>query len=672
MTPDDPDDPWTTLMTSWAKLPHVRPYRRPSLRWETQLCLVMRASVTNTALITFALALRRYRLSTLKGELELQNLVDKMLSIARIMSRVPTVNFRHVVAFFEYEATHVHLLLTSGTFAIWVSKTTVKLTLAFYALVGLYCVVRSWRLVPIPLLLVFVTSYGWIPVITSLSELLLGRLSFKTRQAAREAVQITFWVAMLRGLLVLAQGNLLAAVYGDYQAALFTYRSYFMVGDALDTLAEMLTFNFDGFFDFSVETEATMLSIVVWGVELVAVVGTSAPSRFQELMYRIARSISPRLGEAYRSAEQRATWVSGKFSDGLKGKKKKKKKKKQWDWKLHARLAGARLKPPKDQYEAWHAKVRDALANVEEELDPEYEAERPCTWCTHKDGRKRSKEDAWDEVQPNYPDGNEQAPLEKTKVADGRITDEAVQYLLWDERWPAWLENRDRQKRVPEPMAVPRYYKNRLPNGAPWERPDAILRFCEDQWNRRMGGKLGGRLVVTRIARVCQILDHSHPDDQLVDQGSVRSLSALSTDGGVPIAEAAQMLLSCMSDKSTEDRKQKAYEDRLDEIRERLYKLGLRKRPAGPARKLQQHHELLAQLSHKQMSEAVAPVGANLFSKRHSKVVPVASDANQLASCHSEVVPVALDGNEAEVDAPTMIDCTDGAGGGAVQESSAS
>ena len=111
----------------------------------------------------------------------------------------------------------------------------------------MYCVVRAWRLIPIPVVLIIFTSFGWQPVVTSMSELLLGRLPFKARKEAKTAVRITFWVSMLRGLLVLAHSALLAAVYGDRLAAQYTYRSYFMVGDSLETLTEMISFNFNGF-----------------------------------------------------------------------------------------------------------------------------------------------------------------------------------------------------------------------------------------------------------------------------------------------------------------------------------------------------------------------------------------------------------------------------------------
>jgi len=435
---------------------------KPESTWETQLCLVMRASVTNTALITFALALRRYRSSTLNGESELKILVDKMLSIGKIMSRVPSTNFKHVVKFFEYEAGQIKDQLVGGGFAIWVSKTTVRLTMTFYALVGLFCVIRSWRLLPIPMLLITVTSFGWLPVVTNLSELLLGRLSFKVREQAKEAVRVTFWVSMLRGLLVLAQGNLIAAVYGDYEAAMFTYHSYFMVGDALETLAETLTFNFEGFFDFSVETEATMLSIVVWMVELVAIVGTAAPSRFAELVYRIARSISPWLGDKVQTAEkihQKVSQSSAALTELAKAQAIKKKdtclskcfkKKKEWNWKRYARLEGAQLEQPKIEFEAWHAKIKDGLERIESELDPDCENERPCTWCMYgPNWERRSKEQAWQDVLPNYPNGNELAPLRRAKAEDGLITDAALQYLLWNERWPAWCEDRDMKKVSP-------------------------------------------------------------------------------------------------------------------------------------------------------------------------------------------------------------------------------
>jgi len=561
---------------------------KPESTWETKLCLVLRASVTNTALITFALALRRYRSSTLKGETELKVLIDKMLSIGKIMSRVPSTNFKHVVKFFEYEAGQIKDQLVGGSYAIWVSKTTVHLTLYFYALTGLFCVIRSWRLLPIPMLLMTVTSLGWLPVVTSLSELLLGRLSFKTREQAKEAVRVTFWVSMLRGLLVLAQGNLLAAVYGDYEAAMFTYHSYFMVGDALETLAETLTFNLKGFFDFSVETEATMLSIVVWVVELVAIVGTAAPSRFAELVYRIARSISPRLGAKVQKAEQlhrQVTGLTASYADMVKAKANKKdswvrklpcfKKKKEWNWKRYARLEGARLEQPKTEFEAWHTKVTNALEQLESELDPDYESERPCTWCMYgPNWERRSKEQAWQDILPNYPNGNELAPLRKAKAEDGPMTDAALQYLLWNERWPAWCEDRDMKKREPEPMAAPKCAINGK------ERPDVILRWCEEAWSGPMGGKLGGRLIVPRIARVCQILDRADPNDEVVDESNVRSLSALSSDTGVPLPEAAQLLLACMSEKGAEHRKQKTYEGRLDDIRGRLYALGIRKNPA--------------------------------------------------------------------------------------------
>jgi len=563
---------------------------KPESTWETQLCLVMRASVTNTALITFALALRRYRSSTLKGESELKILVDKMLSIGKIMSRVPSTNFKHVVKFFEYEAGQIKDQLVGGGFAIWVSKTTVRLTMTFYALVGLFCVIRSWRLLPIPMLLITVTSFGWLPVVTNLSELLLGRLSFKVREQAKEAVRVTFWVSMLRGLLVLAQGNLIAAVYGDYEAAMFTYHSYFMVGDALETLAETLTFNFEGFFDFSVETEATMLSIVVWVVELVAIVGTAAPSRFAELVYRIARSISPWLGDKVQTAEkihQKVSQSSAALTELAKAQAIKKKdtclskcfkKKKEWNWKRYARLEGAQLEQPKIEFEAWHAKIKDGLERIESELDPDCENERPCTWCMYgPNWERRSKEQAWQDVLPNYPNGNELAPLRRAKAEDGLITDAALQYLLWNERWPAWCEDRDMKKREPEPMAAPKCAINGK------ERPDVILRWCEEAWSGPMGGKLGGRLIVPRIALVCQILDRADPNDETVIESNVRSLSALDSGTGVPIAEAAKLLLACMSEKGAESRKQKTYEGRLDDIRGRLYALGIREDPRASA-----------------------------------------------------------------------------------------
>jgi len=379
-------------------------------------------------------------------------------------------------------------------------------------------------------------------------------------------------------------------VYGDYEAAMFTYHSYFMVGDALETLAETLTFNFEGFFDFSVETEATMLSIVVWVVELVAIVGTAAPSRFAELVYRIARSISPWLGDKVQTAEkihQKVSQSSAALTELAKAQAIKKKdtclskcfkKKKEWNWKRYARLEGAQLEQPKIEFEAWHAKIKDGLERIESELDPDCENERPCTWCMYgPNWERRSKEQAWQDVLPNYPNGNELAPLRRAKAEDGLITDAALQYLLWNERWPAWCEDRDMKKREPEPMAAPKCAINGK------ERPDVILRWCEEAWSGPMGGKLGGRLIVPRIALVCQILDRADPNDETVIESNVRSLSALDSGTGVPIAEAAKLLLACMSEKGAESRKQKTYEGRLDDIRGRLYALGIREDPRASA-----------------------------------------------------------------------------------------
>lgn len=98
-----------------------------------------------------------------------------------------------------------------------------------------------------------------------------------------------------------------------------------------------------------------------------------------------------------------------------------------------------------------------------------------------------------------------------------------------------------------------------------------------------MGGKLGGRLIVPRIALVCQILDRADPNDETVIESNVRSLSALDSGTGVPIAEAAKLLLACMSEKGAESRKQKTYEGRLDDIRGRLYALGIREDPRASA-----------------------------------------------------------------------------------------
>ena len=99
---------------------------KPESTWETTLTLLMRASVTNTALITFALSLKRYRLVTQDGEKELKDLVQKMLTTARVMSQVESPNFQAVRTYLEYEAVEIEGMLKSAWLTIFISRSFVR------------------------------------------------------------------------------------------------------------------------------------------------------------------------------------------------------------------------------------------------------------------------------------------------------------------------------------------------------------------------------------------------------------------------------------------------------------------------------------------------------------------------------------------------------------------
>ena len=75
------------------------------------------------------------------------------------------------------------------------------------------------------------------------------------------------------------------------------------------------------------------------------------------------------------------------------------------------------------------------------------------------------------------------------------------------------------------------------------EERGGMMRFLENEWGRYFGGKLEGRLLLTRVQRVCEVLDKD---------GEPGGLAAVG--GDVPIPTAAKLLLSALSDTVREAR----------------------------------------------------------------------------------------------------------------------
>ncbi len=252
-------------------------------------------------------------------------------------------------------------------------------------------------------------------------------------------------------------------------------------------------------------------------------------------------------------------------------------------WKRHARPE-ARLRISDEEYDDWRTKVRDALNRVEEQLNPNIvtivptahqqggrsmeEAYRLCkelsethqhTW---RDGTSEPVESVVEQIKRlKGEDANmEEAHMRQTIGAeDYHPTNEGVRYLGWDEKWPEWQKARDNHKRLPEPMCKPR------------SQPNCILRFMENEWHK-LGGKIGGRLIVARIAAILKVFDVD-PDDDTYKEHSLVAL-----DSELPLPEACRLLMSAMSDRNAENRFQKQYEARQEEILDRLDALKIRTR----------------------------------------------------------------------------------------------
>ena len=157
---------------------------------------------------------------------------------------------------------------------------------SWYMFVVAFSAVWGIVFVPLPLLLLFVILMGWMPFIQYAVEVLLGGMSLPDRAKVMTSLDLAKGILFVRAFLIVVQGLMLTVMYDYSTAREYTYRSYFVMGDALERLYVVLTLDLPNFFDFNVNIAPKILSIVVVVIELLMVLGTSTPNRVYELCGR--------------------------------------------------------------------------------------------------------------------------------------------------------------------------------------------------------------------------------------------------------------------------------------------------------------------------------------------------------------------------------------------------
>lgn len=88
-------------------------------------------------------------------------------------------------------------------------------------------------------------------------------------------INVVKGIIVLRSSPIMSQALLHRSIYGYDTALHITWESYWSNGSALEKLGDMLTFNLDHIFNFSINITPKVLSFVVIGVELVAAIGAN-------------------------------------------------------------------------------------------------------------------------------------------------------------------------------------------------------------------------------------------------------------------------------------------------------------------------------------------------------------------------------------------------------------
>eukprot|EP00966_Prymnesium_polylepis_P154158 3559759-Prymnesium_polylepis.1 len=120
-----------------------------------------------------------------------------------------------------------------------------------------------------------VVFFTVVPFLEFVATVLKRGLDEDDERMIDASITVVKGMIMLRSTLIMSQGVMIRSIFGWSTAEELVFKSYWSNGDALEKLAVIFTFNLDNMFDLFFNITSKLLSFVVLGIEVVALIGTN-------------------------------------------------------------------------------------------------------------------------------------------------------------------------------------------------------------------------------------------------------------------------------------------------------------------------------------------------------------------------------------------------------------
>ena len=187
------------------------------------------------------------------------------------------------------------------------------LILAFWylcvVLISAYVASFAWTQAITLLAVVYLTL---VPLLDFVANALKRGMDSDDKRKVDGSMYVVKGLIVLRSCLILCQGTLLTNSYPWRVAELMCWESYWTIGDASEKLVNLLTFDLETIFNFEINLLPKILSFVVLGLEVVALLGANLkatstvrlfPRCCQRCLLHFAR-LSKRVGAAGKAIEK--------------------------------------------------------------------------------------------------------------------------------------------------------------------------------------------------------------------------------------------------------------------------------------------------------------------------------------------------------------------------------